>query len=170
MMRILVLFMVLAGTKALAQGVYQTPEAFVQESFGGSAPDPAVVWLTGEVRDGYVRIMGGAPEQLRLRYWRRDGRSVWVLEAIGKERPITAGFVVTDGGIERAKVLIFRESRGWEVRYPFFTDQFRSATLDGDGKLDRDIDGISGATLSVNAVEKMARLALFLHRQVVPGQ
>ncbi len=31
--------------------------------------------------------------------------------------------------------------------------------------LDRHIDGISGATLSVNAMKKMARLALLLHQE-----
>lgn len=165
-MRTLVLLIALAGKGVLAQGIYQTPDAFVEESFGGSAPAPSVIWLTGDVRQGYEDIMGGAPGQLRLRYWVHAGRSVWVLEAIGKERPITAGFIVTDSRIERAKVLVFRESRGGEVRYPFFTDQFRSASLGSDGELDRNIDGISGATLSVGAVERMARLALFLHQQV----
>jgi hypothetical protein len=64
------------------------------------------------------------------------------------------------------KVLIFRESRGWEVRYPFFTDQFKDATLTAERNLDRKIDGISGATLSVNALTKLARLALFLDSYV----
>jgi hypothetical protein len=73
--------------------------------------------------------------------------------------------VINDSRIESVNVLIFRESRGWEVRYPFFTDQFSDATLEENNQLDRHIDGISGATLSVKAMEKMARLALLLHKQ-----
>ena len=64
------------------------------------------------------------------------------------------------------KVLVFRESRGWEVRYPFFTEQFADASLKAETKLDRKIDGISGATLSVDALIKLARLALFLDQYI----
>jgi len=70
--------------------------------------------------------------------------------------------VIQDGVLERIKVLIFRESRGWEVRYPFFTDQFKGAALNHDGALNKSIDGISGATLSVRALKKIATLALYL--------
>ena len=68
----------------------------------------------------------------------------------------------TRTALERIKVLEFRESRGWEVRHAFFTDQFRAARLTKDRNLDRDIDGISGATLSVRAMKKLAALALYL--------
>jgi Na+-transporting NADH:ubiquinone oxidoreductase subunit NqrC len=61
-------------------------------------------------------------------------------------------------------VLIFRESHGWEVRHDFFTDQFKGLTLDGDSNLSARIDGISGATLSVNALRNLARFALYLDR------
>jgi hypothetical protein len=168
MVRYLIFALLLLGTQAgHARGVYQSPEAFLAEVFGETPPEPAVIWLTGEVRDGYERIMEGRPPQLRLRYWAQEARSTWILEAIGKEEPITAGFVVAEGRLERVKVLEFRESRGWEVRYPFFTNQFPGAGLNGDERLDRAIDGISGATLSVRAMDRMARLALFLHKQVV---
>ena len=70
------------------------------------------------------------------------------------------------GRLERVKVLVFRESRGWEVRHPFFTDQFNEIGLTGELDLDRGIDGISGATLSVRALKKLARLALYLHTRI----
>jgi len=53
-----------------------------------------------------------------------------------------------------------------EVRYPFFTDQYKDASLQKDKQLDRTIDGISGATLSVRALTKLARLALYLHHHI----
>ena len=76
------------------------------------------------------------------------------------------GIVVDDGRIERVKVLVFRESRGWEVRHDFFTDQFRQVSLTEDRELDRHIDSISGATLSVHAITRLARLALFLDGRI----
>jgi hypothetical protein len=89
---------------------------------------------------------------------------VWILEEVGKEEPITAGFVVADGRIDHVRVLVYRESRGGEVRYPAFLKQFKSSKLAQDNTLDGSIDGIAGATLSVGAMERMARLALFFDR------
>ena len=103
---------------------------------------------------------------LRIRYWQEQDKSAWILEEIGKEKPITVGFVVRDGRIQQVKVLVFRESRGWEVRHSFFTDQFKQAGLTGTHELDTRIDNISGATLSVRAVSKLARIALLLDNRV----
>jgi hypothetical protein len=141
---------------------YEEPADFIADAFGGHPPNPGLLWLTGDLRTGAESILGHPPEALRVRYWRDDGRSAWILDEIGKERPITAGIVIDHGRIEQLKVLVYRESRGAEVRYPFFTDQFRGAGLRPDNQLDRNIDGISGATLSVRAITRLSRLALYL--------
>jgi len=150
-------------TGAAADDVYQPPEEFLSEVFGGSPPAPETLWLTGELKSQAESIMGHGLGVLRIRYWGRDKRTAWILEEIGKERPITTGFVVANSRIEQVKVLIYRESRGYEVRYPVFTDQFRNAALTPDLGLTANVDGISGATLSVRALTRLARLALFLH-------
>jgi hypothetical protein len=62
------------------------------------------------------------------------------------------------------RVLVYRESRGQEVRQSAFLKQFKEAKLAQGDRLDRQIDGIAGATLSVGAMERMARLALFFDR------
>ena len=62
--------------------------------------------------------------------------------------------------MERVQILIYRESHGWEVRYPFFTDQFQGMTLDAAREMSSRVDGISGATLSVRAIVKLVRLSL----------
>ena len=152
----------LACSSLLARGVDQEPEVFLAEAFAGDVPEAEVIWLTGERKAVVTELLDHSYPALRVRYWRRDGRSAWVLEEVGKEQPITVGLVVNEGQLERIKVLVFRESRGWEVRHPFFTEQFRNARLDPRRNLDRPIDGISGATLSVRAMKKMATLALYL--------
>jgi len=124
------------------------------------------MWLTGKRKDAVKKILGHRYPFLRVRYWRKHQRSVWILQETGKEQPITAGLVVNHGRLERIKVLVYRESRGWEVRYPFFTDQFKDARLAKTGNLDRHIDGISGATLSVRAMKKLATLALYLDAEL----
>jgi hypothetical protein len=150
---------------AFALDVYQEPQAFVREVFDGEV-EPRVLWITPELRPAIREIMGHDLDVMRVRYWLREGRVAWVLEEVGKERLITAGVVVSHGKIERIKTLIYRESRGSEVRYPFFTDQFKGAALTPEKQLNKSIDGISGATLSVRALTKISRLALYLTQRI----
>ncbi len=147
-----------------ARGVYQEPAEFVHEVFQGHVPDPAILWITESVQNEVTPVLGHTLSQKRIRYWRDAARSVWILDEIGKEEPITVGVVVKDAKVEQIKVLVYRESRGEEVRYPAFTRQFAGATLTPAGKLDRTIDGISGATLSVRALKGVAATALVLDR------
>ena len=161
----LVILIILWPVIARADGGYQSPEEFLLEAFHGTTPEPRVVWLKGDIKGTASKILGHPYPGLRIRYWGEGGRSAWILEEIGKVKPITVGLVVNDDGLERIRVLAFRESRGWEVRYPFFTDQFTGIGLTEGNELDRSIDGISGATLSVRALKKLARLALYLHSQ-----
>jgi len=158
-------FLMLISAYALADSPYQSPEEFLGEAFAGSPPAPKVVWLRGAVKETAGEILGHAYPGIRIRYWGKDKRTAWILEEIGKTQPITVGIVVDAAGLESIRVLAFRESRGWEVRYPFFTDQFSGIQLTADNRLNRYIDGISGATLSVRALKKLTRLALYLHQQ-----
>jgi len=165
--RLLALFMLALGAVAAgpARGeIYQEPDAFVAEVFG-SKPAPKVLWLTRDIQAQAAAILGHPPAQLRQRYWSDSHRSVWILEETGKEELITAGFVVVDGRIDHVRVLVYRESRGQEVRYPPFLKQFKEAKLAQGDRLDREIDGITGATLSVGAMERMARLALYFDKK-----
>lgn len=148
-----------------SRGTYQEPDSFISESFAGKPPASKLLWITDAMQPEITRIMGHPLTQRRLRYWRSNVRSVWILDEIGKEEPITIGYVVNQGRIESARVLIYRESRGDEVRYPRFTDQFKGAALKGENDLDRSIDNISGATLSVEAMTRTARLALYFDKK-----
>ena len=74
--------------------------------------------------------------------------------------------MVSGGQVERVRVLVFRESRGGEVHREAFTRQYEEVALDDRNLLDRNIDGITGATMSVSAVNRQVRLALYLDRLV----
>jgi hypothetical protein len=161
--------LVLAHAAEAREEVIQPPEQFVAEVVGQADAKPEVLWLTRDLAAEAGRILGHAPMQLRQRYWKVEGRTVWVLDEIGKEEPITAGFIVDNGKIRQARVLVYRESRGGEIRYPAFLKQYEGTALDGERQLDRNIDGISGATLSVRAMGRMARLALYFD-QLARGQ
>ena len=143
-------------------GQYQSRAEFLQETFGTEQPASDVVWFDDELRGKAEQILGHAPTVLRLRYWFDTTRTAWIIDEIGKELPITFGIVIENREIQALHVMQFRESRGWEIRYPFFTRQFAKLRLDESGSLDQRIDGISGATLSVKAATRSARLALLL--------
>ncbi|MGA7181511.1 MAG: FMN-binding protein [Thiobacillaceae bacterium] len=156
----LIVLLAACSGNAFADTVYQTREDFLREVFG-TPPQAQVLWLDNGVQDKLKALLGHPYGQARLRYWRAGGKTAWILDEIGKEYPITAAFVVKNAAIERARVLVYREARGMEVRYPSFLQQFVGSSL-SDGKLSRTIDGISGATLSVHSMERMAQAALAL--------
>lgn len=146
---------------ASAEQVYQTPDDFIRMSLH-DLPKPNVVWIKPEVKKQIEQILAHSYNKLRLRYWAGDNETVWILEEIGKESLITVGIHINNQQIQNVKVLIYRESRGDEVRHTFFTDQFTQAKLTNELQLDRNIDGITGATLSVRALTKLSRIALYL--------
>jgi len=164
--KIFVFGLIIISPIAYAEGVYLEPEQFIAQTFNNYPPEPDKVWIKKELKEEIKNILGHDIGVIRIRYWNDGSKTAWILEEIGRDKPITVGLVVKEKKIEQVNVLIFRESRGWEVKYPFFTDQYKQAALIADNQLDRHIDGISGATLSVNALTKLARLALYLDAQV----
>ncbi len=146
------------------EDVYLSPQDFLAETFDNSPPEAQTIWIKGDLKKTLKSFYPHSRPPLRTRYWRKDQKTAWILEEIGKEAFITTGIVVHGGKIERIKVLIYRESRGWEVRRDAFGDQFIGAGFDENGDLDRSIDGISGATLSVHALTGLAQAALTLDK------
>mgnify|MGYP003644724123 CR=1 FL=1 len=158
-----------ASGLAFADDIYQEPQVFLSEAFGDDVPEPKVLWLSDEHRTAAAQILQHSPHMLRVRYWQSGHRTAWILDEIGKERPITVGIVVDEGAIDQVGVLIYRESIGWEVRHRFFTQQFDQAKLNERLMLTKPIDGIVGATLSVRAVTGLARLAVYFDSVVDHG-
>jgi len=149
--------------------VYLSNEQFSARYFAEQPPLRGQLWLTEELKAAAEPLLGRKPSGLRVRYQRStDGlRSAWIMNEIGKELPITIGVVVERGAIVAVEILAFRESRGWEVRFPAYTAQYRNARLE-KRQLSENIDGITGATLSVRAVNAVAKLALFYAEQLEP--
>jgi hypothetical protein len=151
-----------ANLASAQKGEFLTTEDFHQIAFPNSDIKWNALWLTKDSRAKASEILGRKAKGLRVRYWGEASKTAWILEEIGKELPITVGIIVEDAKIAQIEILTYRESRGGEVRYPFFTKQFKKLTAKApEWKLDKKIDGITGATLSVIALEKLARLALY---------
>ena len=145
------------------EDVYLEPEVFITNTFA-SEPEIKTIWLKKDIKAGIKELTGLDYPGLRIRYWEVGNKRAWILEAIGKVKLITTGFVTQDQNIEEMRVLIYRETHGYEVQYPFFRNQFKGLHFRSKNnyKLNKKIDGISGATLSVNALTKLAKIALYL--------
>lgn len=165
--RVLLVVLFLVGPAHAGAVVYQKPSEFIADACGGKLPPTRALRLTASHQATIKALLGREYRPSTVRYWTAGRKMVVILDEIGKTEPITTGFVVSGGRLERVKVLIYRESHGGEVSRSSFTKQYRSARLRSDGRLDRRVDGIAGATLSVRAVTKLARVALYLDR-VVP--
>lgn len=162
------LLLLMLALPALAADQEAEIDRFLGETLG-KPPAAEMLWIVGDLQPAAHAILEHDYPAARVRYWRTGTRTVWVLDEIGKEMPITVGVAINDGAVERVKVLVYRESRGWEVKSPAFTAQFSGAKLAEGQRLDRHIDGISGATLSVRALSRLTRLALLFDRQVNKG-
>lgn len=149
--------------------VYEKPSSFLKKHFK-RIPKTQLRTLSSTDQKALRKILGHSFALKKVRYWKDGDKTAWILEEIGKHEPITMGFITRSAkskagkevpSLSEIRVLIYRESHGSEVRHSFFTKQFRGATLKGY-KLNKKVDGIVGATLSVRALTKLSAAALYL--------
>ncbi len=159
----------LAGKALAIDDIYETQDAFLAETFGAAVPPPKFLDLDAAAQSQINAALGHNYQQARLRYWKANGKTAWVIEDKGKEgyQLTTAAFAVKGGAIDIARVLIYRESHGEEVAQASFLNKFSGARIAGS-QLDRKIDSISGATLSVLMMQRMARAAIVLDALTPP--
>ena len=74
--------------------------------------------------------------------------------------------IASDGTVSGVRILIYRESRGGEVSRKRFLHQYRGKNLDDPIRMNRDIINISGATISVRAVNGGVRKSLALSKHL----
>ena len=84
-------------------------------------------------------------------------------EEVGLYRPITFMVKVSpEGKVDGVWVMVYRESRGGEVRRRRFLAQHDGKTADSPMRINRDIIGVTGATLSVRALNAGVKKAATL--------
>ncbi len=159
-----------AGGKAIEKE-YISSKDYISSIFGTdtikNSIKPRILWITKDIRPNVVKILRRPNFPLRYRYYKRGQRTVWILNEIGKVMPITTAITIDNNIIIDLTVLTYRESHGSEIRFPAYTNQFNNIRLTEKMGLSKSINGISGATLSTNAIKKVGRLALYLHSIVM---
>ena len=95
-----------------------------------------------------------------LYYWAISNNDTIIAYAlmdnvIGKSMPITFLVIVNnEGAILASEVIKYREAYGGEVGNKNWLAQFTNATNTSQFMVGKNIDGISGATISVNSLSK----------------
>lgn len=91
-----------------------------------------------------------------------DGYAL-IQNTIGKHKPMTYMVGVDNTGhVLNVELLVFRESRGSEVRTKRFNAQYEGKTVADPVRLNKDIINISGATMSVRSMTAGIKRVLVL--------
>jgi FMN-binding domain len=146
----------------------EAPKAVFPE---GTSFDRKMIRSTEELKEKIRQRMGKTKtsvwEDSYVTFIAKKGDTILgyavIVEEIGKHRPIT--FVVgvgNDRKIKDAALMVYREAYGGEVRDRRFLQQYKGKELKDPLLPYRDIQNISGATLSVEAIGRGSKKALVL--------
>ncbi|MBQ26936.1 MAG: hypothetical protein CMH81_02155 [Nitrospiraceae bacterium] len=127
-----------------------TPEqkSCIERRIGWKFPETSFEFFIGETDgtiDGYTSIQN----------------------TIGKYRPMTYMVGITPSGkVSQVEMLIYRESRGADIRKPRFMYQYKGKQSDDPIRINRDIINITGATMSVRSASAGVKRALVLTEEL----
>jgi len=145
----------------LTAGLKEKTESLIYDHYGDSI---SVLFKKFPIPD---EIKSTAEKRSQLRFM-RDQIYIWEISrnekmiglayldnVKGKSQPITyAVFFDSQGIVEESHIIKYREPIGGEVSNQYWLNQFFGKSWESDYKIGPDIDGISGATISVNAVTR----------------
>lgn len=149
--------------------VYMTVEEALREAFPQATRFETRLWAPEEAeRKVLEEALGRKIPEERFTFhtaWQDKtylGDAV-LLDEIGKHQPITFLFAINpDGTMRNLFVLEYRESRGSEIRNRGFRKQYFGKKKTDRFRIGKEVDGITGATLSCLATSVGARKALLL--------
>ena len=172
MRALLAILFVLAAAPGRAQQdttVYLTLDQAPKSLFPGAQIERRDVTSNHEFRERLRERL----ERLKPTVWeatyvtftaRQDGKVVGyavVVDEIGKVNPFTLIVSATpEFRVRDVAVMVYREPRGGEITQKRFLAQYKGKRSGDPILLDRDIVGISGATLSVQGANRAVHKAL----------
>ncbi|MCZ6635655.1 MAG: FMN-binding protein [bacterium] len=139
--------------------IYLTEAQALEKAFPKADTLWSEVWTpTPQARNRIQRRLGWRLEEksFTIHQGRKNGNHLGyavITEQIGLYKPIT--FIVKTNPEARAEavwIMVYRESRGGQIRRQRFLRQYQNKTARNPIRLNRDIIGITGATLSVRAL------------------
>ncbi len=151
--------------------VYLSVEQSQHDMFGSAALSPHPVVLTAAQQETLRDASSVSLPFQGARVWKAgDGGWYIVDEVVGKHETITyAVGLNADGTVRRVEILEYRESYGFEVAGEGWLKQFVGKGSDSTVKLGKDIENISGATLSSKHVTDGVKRVLVMYATVLRG-
>jgi Na+-translocating ferredoxin:NAD+ oxidoreductase RnfG subunit len=150
--------------------VYLTRKQALEVAFpGADSVDREKIRLTDSQRKAMSKAFGFSIKDRRARFYigKKNGKVMGYMiigHQIGKSLPITFMTVINpDGTVRDIEVMIYREPEGWEVRFESFLRQFFGRDANSDF---REINSITGATLSVRGITAGVQKALIMYKVI----
>jgi electron transport complex protein RnfG len=165
-----------SSATARADVTYYTPRALLAEFFPKServtfrtfSLDPSLRTRLGQ-RLGYAPAKDRYTVFIATTHGHVDGYAV-IDDEPGLHQPITfATRLSPRGTVERLEILVYREPRGDEVRDARFRKQFEGKSAQDPLRVNRDIDAVSGATVSSASMATGVRRAAILVEELALG-
>lgn len=160
----------LAAVSSASWGtVYLSIERAQQAIFPGATLSKAPLVLS-QAQRAALRARSGVHEPFREdRVWAVDSGGFFIVdEVVGKHEMITyAVGLNADGSVRQIEILEYRETYGSEIRDAAWRAQFVGRTPASPPFLNRNIENISGATLSSKHVTDGVRRVLVLYDAVL---
>ena len=144
--------------------VYLSVEQAQQLMFPGQSLAALSVHLSPEQiaaieRDAGVKVYPGG-----LRAWKAEGGYFFVDAVVGKHDLITYAVALdAEGRVRQVEILEYREAYGGEVRNAHWRAQFTGRRHGDPLRLGKDVQNISGATLSCEHVTDGVRRLLAIY-------
>src|ERR1700759_2576202 len=151
--------------------VYLSVEQAQQLMFPGQALTAIPLALSAEdiaaiQKDAGVKVFPGS-----LRAWKAESGYFFVDAVIGKHDFITYAVALSaDGKVRQTEILEYREAYGGEVRNARWRAQFTGRRHGDPVTIGRDIQNISGATLSCEHVTDGIRRILATYAIAIAGR
>ena len=155
------IFYVIIFASSLIASIRDDAEEYINSAYGKDVQVNFIKWLPTQERKIYFE------KKARLRFM-FDHIYVWEItrsdtmigiaildNVLGKSLPITfLSCFNTDGQLIKAHIVKYREDYGYEVGNKHWLNQFIGLGVNSDFIIGKNIDGISGATISVNSVTR----------------
>lgn len=165
-LRVAVVPAAIFGPPVAGHGVVYLSVGEAQKAiFPTGAFTPSPVKLSAAQRQAIEKTSGVRQRSDEVKAWRVSGGG-WFLvdDVIGKHEFITfAVGIDAAGAVRGVEILEYRETYGGEVRGAKWRAQFTGKTARDPLKLDRDIQNISGATLSSRHITDAVKRLLAIH-------
>jgi Na+-translocating ferredoxin:NAD+ oxidoreductase RnfG subunit len=160
-------FIVVFSARARAETLVDLKTYLKEQLSGAEVMSKETFSMTPAQKQELAKVAQDISEDTFTFYYGKDKggklqKACAVIAQAGKEGPMRVGSCFDPAGkVLSVTILEFQEERGQKVKEQSFLKQFVGKTIASGFQVGKDIDGISGATISSKAVSEALRKASF---------